>query len=133
MSKLTRVLILGAMLAAMNLAGLTTVAHAQVHNEGKNARRPPTQDQIGKARHQRQLAPDAPNATGHMRPPTERQVGEPWRHQTNVPTRPTDPGGQSSRPMAAIGLLAAVLALAGGLAVLAVRRTGRRTRVGQMT
>jgi hypothetical protein len=41
MSKLTRVLTLGATLAAMNLAGMTTVAHAQANNEGKDARRRP--------------------------------------------------------------------------------------------
>jgi hypothetical protein len=36
--------------------------------------------------------------------------------------------------MASLGLLAAVLALAGGLAVLAVRRTGRRrARIRQVT
>ena len=32
--------------------------------------------------------------------------------------------------MASLGLLVAVLALAGGLAVLAARRAGRRARVG---
>jgi hypothetical protein len=53
MPKRTRALILGATLAAMNLAGLTAVAQAQANNEGKDARRPPS----------------------------ERQVGESWRHQ----------------------------------------------------
>jgi hypothetical protein len=134
MSKLTRVLILGATLAAMNLAGMTTIAHAQAHNEGKDARRPPTQGQVGEAWHRPQDAPAGPDVAGDARrPPTESQVGEPWRHQTNVPTRPADPGGQPSRRIASLGLLAAVLALAGGLAVLAVRRTGRRARVGQVT
>ena len=42
MSKLARALVLGAMLAAMNLAGMTAVAHAQATNDqGKDARRPP--------------------------------------------------------------------------------------------
>jgi hypothetical protein len=42
MSKRTRTLVLGAVLAAMNLAGLTAVAQAQATNEGKDARgRPP--------------------------------------------------------------------------------------------
>jgi hypothetical protein len=40
MSKLTRALILGATLAAMNLVGLTAVAHAQASDpDGKDARR----------------------------------------------------------------------------------------------
>ena len=43
MSKLTRILIIGATLAAMNLAGMTAVAHAQATNEAKDARRPPTE------------------------------------------------------------------------------------------
>src|SRR5215218_9956878 len=47
MSKLARVLVLGAMVAAMNLAGMTTVAHAQTSDEGKDARRPPTERQVG--------------------------------------------------------------------------------------
>ena len=42
MSKRTRALIIGATLAAMNLAGLTAVAHAQATNEAKDARRPPS-------------------------------------------------------------------------------------------
>jgi hypothetical protein len=55
MSKLARTLILGATLAAMNLAGMTAVAHAQSNDE-------PTSRQDAR------------------RPPTQRQVGEPWRH-----------------------------------------------------
>jgi hypothetical protein len=47
MSKLARTLVLGAMLAAMNLAGMTAVAQAQANNEGKDARQPPTEGQVG--------------------------------------------------------------------------------------
>jgi hypothetical protein len=46
MSKLARTLVLGAMLAAMNLAGMTAVAQAQVDDEGKDAR-PSTEGQVG--------------------------------------------------------------------------------------
>jgi hypothetical protein len=49
---LTRALIIGAMLAAMHLAGMTAVAHAQATDQ---------------------------QAT--RRPPAERQVGESWRHR----------------------------------------------------
>jgi hypothetical protein len=46
MSKLTRGLVLGATLAAMNLVALTAVAQAQANNEGKDARQPPTERQV---------------------------------------------------------------------------------------
>jgi hypothetical protein len=46
MSKLARILMLGAMVAAMTLAGMT-VAQAQADDEGKDARRPPTEGQVG--------------------------------------------------------------------------------------
>jgi hypothetical protein len=56
MSKLARTLVLGAMLAAMNLAGMTAVAQAQANDEGKDARRPPTERQVGESWHQPQVA-----------------------------------------------------------------------------
>ena len=103
MSKLTRVLVLGAALAAMNLAGMTAVAHAQATNDpdGKVARRPPS----------------------------ERQVGETWRHPTSAPVPPAEPSGQPSWLLPSLGVLAAALVLAGGLAVLAAKRAGRRARL----
>jgi hypothetical protein len=52
MSKLARTLVLGAMLAAMNLAGMTAVAHAQAND----ARRPPTERQVGESWRQPQVA-----------------------------------------------------------------------------
>jgi hypothetical protein len=129
MSKLARTLLFAAALAAMNLAGLTAVAQAQANDQP--ARRPPTQGQVGESWHQRQVTAEQPNITSDARrPPTERQVGESWRHQTDSPAQPAEPGGLPSWTMASLGLLAAVLALAGGLAVLAARRAGRRARVG---
>jgi hypothetical protein len=139
MSRRTRALVVGAILAAVHLAGVTAVAHAQVHDEGKNARRPPTQGQVGEAWHQPQVASSEPSAAGETRrPPTETQVGEPWRHQTNVqtngPTRPTGPDGPQGWRIASLGFLAAALVVSGGaLTVYAVRRSGRSTRVGQST
>ena len=62
MSNRARALILGVTLAAMNLAGLTAVAHAQANDQ-----------------------PTGQQAT--RRPPTERQVGEPWRHQVTSPAQ----------------------------------------------
>jgi hypothetical protein len=129
MSKLTRTLIIGVTLTAMHLAGMTAVAQAQANDQP--ARRPPTQGQVGESWHQRRdTAEQLTIASDARRPPTESQVGESWRYQTDVPAQPVEPGGLSSWVVASLGLLVAVLALAGGLAVLAARRAGRRARVG---
>ena len=66
MSKLARALVLGATLAAMNVAGMTAVAHAQANDEPVR------------------------------QPPTERQVGESWRHHQAAPESQTtiDPAAQ---------------------------------------
>jgi hypothetical protein len=134
MSKLACALVLGATLAAMNLAGLTVVASAQSTDEptsNQDARRPPTQGQVGEAWHQPQVTPEEPTVAGDTRrPPTESQVGESWRHPTSTPVRPDEPSGQPGWLVASLGVLAAVLALSGGLAVLAARRAGRRARLG---
>jgi hypothetical protein len=137
MAKLTRELIIAAALVAMTLAGPAAAAVAQATDEptGKqDARRPPTQGQVGEAWHQPQFAPAAANVAGDARrAPTESQVGEPWRHQTSVARRPAGPGVQPGWRRASLGLLAAALALVGGLAVLAATRPGRRPRAGQAT
>jgi hypothetical protein len=101
MSKRTRALILASMVAALNPAAMTAVAQAQANDE--HARRPPTQS----------------------------QVGESWRHQTSVPRRPAEPGGQPGWRIASLVFLAAALALVGGLAVLAATRPSRGPQVGQ--
>jgi hypothetical protein len=132
MSNRTRARIAAVTLAAMTLAGATTVAHAD--DEGKDARRPPTQGQVGEAWHQPQVAPAVADVAGDTRrPPTQSQVGEPWRHQTDAAARPAKLGGQPGWRLASLGFLAAALALAGGLAVHAATRPGRSTRVGQST
>jgi hypothetical protein len=135
MSRRTRAGIVAATLAAISLAGLTAVAHAQATDEPTSkqaARRPPTQGQVGEAWHQPQGAANAPAVAGDTRrPPTEHQVGESWRHQTSVPARLAEPGWQPGWRMASLGFLAAALALAGGLAVHAATRPSRGPRVGQ--
>jgi hypothetical protein len=122
------------MVATMNLAGMTAVAQAQATDEptsSRDARRPPTEAQVGEAWRQPQVAAEEPSVTGDTRrPPTEAQVGEPWRHTTRDPVPPAEPSGQPGWVMASLVVLAAALALAGGLAVLAATRTGRRARVG---
>jgi hypothetical protein len=132
MTKLARTLILGVTLAAMNLAGLTAVASAQTTDEPSGdqyARRPPSQGQVGEAWRQQgtHQEPTVPGDT--RRPPTQSQVGESWRHPTRTPARPAEPSGPSGWLVVSLGVLAAVLVLLGGLAVLAARRAGRRAQL----
>jgi hypothetical protein len=52
-SNRTRARIIGVTLAAMTLAGMAAVAHAQANDDpdDKDVRRPPTQGQVGEAWH----------------------------------------------------------------------------------
>ena len=119
MSKLARALVLGATLAAMNLAGLTAVAQGQSSDQptsNQDTRQPPTQGQVGEAWRQPQVAPEEPTVAGDTRrAPSESQVGESW------------PLGWL---VASLGVLTVALVLSGGLAILAARRAGRRARLG---
>jgi hypothetical protein len=56
MSKFTRTLIIGAMLAAVHLVGMTAVAHAQATDQ-RAALRPPSEGQVGEAWRHRQAPP----------------------------------------------------------------------------
>ena len=129
MSKLTRALVLGATLAAMNLAAMTTVAHAQATNAptGKQAnRRPPTQTQVGESWHQRPPTTNQSAIAGDARrPPSEGQVSEPWHLRVHPLTPPAEPDGQPGWPVVSLAVLTATLALAGGLAA---TRASRRAR-----
>jgi hypothetical protein len=112
MSKLARTITIGAVLAAMNLASVTAIAYANGEPPSKqDARRPPTEAQVGESwRHQ--VAAEEPTlANDSRRPPTEGQVGEPWHHRVNVPVRPAEPNGQPVSLIARLGVLAAILAL----------------------
>jgi len=135
MSKLARTLILGATLAAMNLAGLTAVAHAQVNDDpdGKDARRPPTERQVGESWRHRQVASAEQTAADAA---LQRQLA---RERHSIPSgtpaqapapAPPEPSGPPGWLLASLAVLAAALALAGGLAVLAARHANRRARVG---
>jgi len=134
MSKRARALVLGVTLAAMNLAAMTTVALAQANDQpasNQDARQPPTERQVGEAWRHPQVAAEQPTvANDTRRPPTEAQVGEAWRHPTSAPVPPAAPSGQPGWLLPSLGVLAAALVLAGGLAVLAAKRAGRRARVG---
>jgi uncharacterized iron-regulated membrane protein len=133
MSKRTRALILGAALAAMNLAGLTAVAHAQASNEAKDARRPPSERQVGETwRHGQAATPEQAAADAALQRQLARErFSIPSATPAQVPTPvPDEPNGTPGWLLASLAGLAAVLALVAGLAVLAARRAGRRARVG---
>ena len=154
MSKRARALVFGAMLAAMNLAGMTAIAQAQTTDgpvSKQDARRPQVSesyrnyheamaaraqaaqdDAVQQFRRGERASQEQPTiADDARRPPAETQVGESWRHPGNVRLRPAEPSGQPVSLVAWLSVLAAVLALAGGLAVLAVRRAGRKVQAGQ--
>jgi hypothetical protein len=157
MSKRARALVVGAMLAAMNLAGMTAVAQAQTSDEPASNQdgRPPTERQVGESyrnyhealagqaqttqddaverfrRGERASQAQPTIADDTRRPPTEAQVGESWRQPVNVPVPPAEPSDHPVSLVAWLGVLAAVLALAGGLVVLAARRAGRKIPAGQ--
>ena len=132
MSTRTRALILGATVAAMNLAGLTAVAHAQATNEAKDARRPPTERQVGETwRHGQVATPEQTAADAALQRQLARErfsIPSGTPAQTTAPA-PPEPSGTPGWLLTSLGVLTAALALAGGLAVLAARRAGRRTRI----
>jgi hypothetical protein len=142
MSKLVRVLILGAMLAAMNLAGMTA-AHA--HPTTGDAAQSSLQ---GGRTQQEQRTIDATRrgALAQERYYTTWRDGDPARERALAQERyystwrdgqATDPvrlAAPSRRPgwlVASLTGLAAALALSGGLALLAARRARHKARLGQ--
>jgi hypothetical protein len=134
MSKLARTLIIGATLAAMNLAGVTAVAHAQANNDpdGKDARRPPAERQVGESWRQGQVAsPEQTAADAALQRQLARErFSIPSGTPAQVPApAPAEPSGPSGWLLASLAVLAAALVLAGGLAVMAVKRAGRRARL----
>ena len=85
MSKLARTFIIGATLA-MNLVGLTAVAQAQATNEGKDARRPPTERQVGETWRHPQVAPENQTTTD---PAAQRALARQryWYYQSTLSSR----------------------------------------------
>jgi hypothetical protein len=136
MSKLTRGLVLGATLAAMNLVGLTAVAQAQANNEGKDARQPPTERQVGETWRKRPVTSQQQAAadTAHRRELARERSSIPSGTPAQVPAPVSaESSGQSGWLLASLGVLAAVLVLTGALAWLAIRRAHRRVRAGHAT
>jgi hypothetical protein len=122
MSKLARTLVLGAMLAAMNLAGMTAVAQAQANDEGKDARRPPTERQVGESWHQPQVASQEQTAADAAlrRQLARERFSTPSGTPAQAPApEPVEPSGQPGWLVPLLAVLAAALAVSGGLAVMA--------------
>ena len=151
MSKLTRAVVLVAMVAAMNLAGLTVVAQAQATDQ--HASRPPTDRQVETAWRERQVAAQQQAAAdaAHRRLLAQERAYSSWGSENSAIQQalaqersystlaygdtfapdPAEPSGQPGWLTPALGVLVAVLALVAGTAVLATRRTNRSHRAGQ--
>ena len=108
MSKLTRVLMVGAMTAAMTLAGMAAVAQTTEADAVEQFRRGERASQE--------------RSDNFTQPPT----------QVPAPV-PDEPSGQPGWLVVSLGVLAAAMALVAGLAVLAARRANRRAQVGHAT
>jgi hypothetical protein len=133
MSKRTRALILGATLAALNLAGLTAVAHAQANHDpdGKDARRQATERQAEATRRERPLTAQQATADATRRAALAQEHYYSTSGYSNTPApTPAKPSGQPGWLVPGLGVLAAAVALASGLAVLTAKRARRRVRVG---
>jgi hypothetical protein len=126
MPKLARALALVAMAAAMLLAGMTAVAQATDKATGQDARRPPTDRQV--------ISQQQPTGDATLRRLLARERfsipnGAPT--QVTSPMRPGESSGQPGWLTPALGVLAVVLALVAGVAVMAARRAKNSQRAGQ--
>ena len=137
MSKLARVLALAAMLSAMNLAGLTAIAQAHPADQPTRqaTMRPPTETQVGEYWRERPVTAPRPatDDTAHRQPLPQERAATPTEPaaQATSPGGPAEPSGLPGWLIPALGVLAAVLALAAGVAVTAARRAHRTPRAGQ--
>jgi len=151
MSKLTRMMMVGVMMAAMNLAGIAAVAQAQSAHD----------DAVQRFRQGERASQEQPTTAD----PTQQKLAERWSYYyyqatrmspaelkawlqakdrpdtpttppTQVPAapvQPIEPNGQPTWLVVSLGGLAAALALVAGLALLAARRANRRAQVGHAT
>jgi hypothetical protein len=126
MSKLARALALAAMLTAMQLAGMTALAQAHATDQ-------PTGQADATVR--RLQAQERYYGTwGYENPTTQRALAQERAYRTSgygspsapASAEPGEPAGWLTTP--ALGLLAVVLAVSAGAAVLATRRPNRGHR-----
>jgi CHASE1-domain containing sensor protein len=122
MSKFTRTLAVGAILAAIGLASMTA---AQATDQQPTLR-PPTERQVGEPwRHHQVASPEQAAAdTAHRRQTAQEHSYNPRTTPAQVPApAPTQPNRQPSWLLTSLGVLAVLVA---GLAALVVRRARRR-------
>jgi len=136
MSKLARALALAAMLAAMNLAGMTTVAHAYPLDPASQRHRALGQlEFLAAADHpvasRQQSTGDATARRLLARERSSVPNLAPAKAQAANPMRPDEPSGRPGWLIPALSVLAAVLVLAAGVAVAAARHANRTQRAGQ--
>ena len=154
MSKLARALTLVAMIAAIQLAGMTTVAQAhpidqassQAHatvrrllaREGSSipdAARPRLllDEDRSSILHLPDAAPAqaAADAAAHQRLLAQERHNSTWTYGNTSAPAPPEPSGQPGWLTPALGVLAVVLALVAGVAMLAARRARRSHRAEQ--
>ena len=117
MRKLARALTLVAMLAAMNLAGMTAAAHAYPVDPTTDHRvttqQQPTADAVRLLARERSSIPNLAPV------------------QATSPMRPAESSGQAGGRAPALGVLVAVLTLLAGAVVVAVQRANRIHRARQ--
>ncbi len=122
MSKLTRALVLGAMLAAMSPAGMTAVA--QAHPTAGDAAQ-----LLGQGERASQQQTTTDDAAKRQALAQERYYNT-WRMgaRATSPVRPVEQSRQPSRLVVTLGVLAAALVLLGVLAATIARNARRRVR-----
>jgi hypothetical protein len=138
MSKFARVLVLGAMLVAVRLPGTSAVAQQQpsadeLFRHGERASQQQTSAdglfRQGERASQQEITSDAGPGGVVAYEHRNDLGGTPTR--VSSPARPAAPSGQPSLPVGTLGVLAAVLALAGASAAITTRRASRRIRARQ--
>jgi hypothetical protein len=134
MSKLARILALAAVLAAMNLTAIAQ-AHPADQPTRQATMRPPTETRVGEYRRERPVTAPRPvtDDIAHRQPLPQERAATPTgpAAQVTSPAGPAEPSGLPGWLVPALGVLAAVLALAAGVAVTAARRAHRTPRAGQ--
>jgi hypothetical protein len=146
MSKLTRALALAAMLAAMNLAGMTAAHATQASDRptSQDAKHPATQGRVtapqqatADAAVRRLLAQERSYSTwGYTNPAVQQALAQERSYSTSADgdtsaPAPAAPGGQADWLVPTLGVLATVMALIAVVAVLAARRATRTRRASQ--
>jgi hypothetical protein len=127
MSKCTRALVLVAMVAAMNLPGMTAIAQTQPPDAVEQFRRGE------RASQEDRIPAEAVEEFRRGERASQEQPTADNPTPTPAPPQPDQPTGQPGWLVVSLGLLAAMLAVVAGLAVLAARRANHRARIGPAT